>query len=166
MFTDFEVSRQNIETGAVFLQNLKIRIFDVYQNIFVTFYVCIRTANQFDKQIDKEIERKRYNKYRSKPYICKPEHTCKVYTQYIICNLTTLVQICITIQLNTLIIFTCTIKLKIYISWNKTLIDYRIRVIHPHIADKMDLSCIGINRYRLGNTKSIVSGLIHNKLLH
>jgi len=81
-------------------------------------------------------------------------------TLYIICNLTTLVKICITIFLNTLIILTCTIKLKIYISCNKTLIDYRIRVIHHHVADKMDLSCIGINIYRLGNTKSIVSGYI------
>ena len=107
-------------------------------------------------------------------------------TLYIICNLTTLVKpiglynfisfVDFGFSLITFINLTCTMKLKIYVSWNNTLLDYGIRVIHNTLLDygirvihflvpnKTDPSCILINRYRLGITESIVSGLIHTKV--
>ena len=95
-------------------------------------------------------------------------------TLYIICNLTTLVKpiglynfisfVDFGFSLITFINLTCTMKLKIYVSWNNTLLDYGIRVIHFLVPNKTDPSCIWINRYRLGITESIVSGLIHTKV--
>ena len=41
------------------------------------------------------------------------------------------------------------IKTKIYIGWNKTLLNYGIRVIHPCLANETDLSRFLVNRYRL-----------------
>ena len=74
-------------------------------------------------------------------------------TVYIICNLTTIVnnysKPVLQFSLITLINLTCLIKPKIYISWNKTLFGYGIRVIHPCIAKETDLSRSLVNRYRL-----------------
>ena len=65
-------------------------------------------------------------------------------------NLTTLVNNDVKLLI-TIINLTCIIKLKIYISWNKTLFDNRIRVIVPHVAN---LSYILKDIYRLGITVS------------
>ena len=50
-------------------------------------------------------------------------------------NLTTLVNNDVKLLI-TIINLTYIIKLKIYISWNKTLFDNRIRVIVPHVANE------------------------------
>ena len=101
--------------------------------------------------------------------IFKNLNTPRYSTLYIICNLTMLVKNYVKpvlrFSLITFINLTWTIKLKIYISWNNTLLDYGIGVIHSRVANDTDLSCIIINRNRLGNTESIISGLIHTKVL-
>ena len=50
------------------------------------------------------------------------------------------------------------------VSWNKTLLDFRIRVVVPRVANKRDLSCISY-RYKLGNTESFVSELTQQEVL-
>ena len=94
------------------------------------------------------------NKYCSKLHIYKPEHTeinsvvhiCKCLRKtYWSLNRTTLVNNYV--KLVTMFInLTCNIELKIYISWNKTLLHYSIRVIHQSVANKTDLSCLLVNR--------------------
>ena len=51
------------------------------------------------------------------------------------------------------------------VSWNKTLLDFEIRIVVPCVANKRDLSCISINRYKLGNTESVVSELTQQEVL-
>ena len=49
----------------------------------------------------------------------------------------------------TFINLTCKTELKIYVSWNKTLLDYGIREIVPRVANERDLSHILKDGYRL-----------------
>ena len=82
-------------------------------------------------------------------------NTPRYITQYIIWNLTTLVNKNIK-HVITFINLTCTIEVKIYVSWNKTLLHYGNRLIVPHLANKRGPESILKDTYRLGITVSCI----------